>query len=343
MTHRISVVVPTYNRAGLIRETLATILGQTRPPDEVVVVDDGSTDGTADLLAGLDARLRVIVIANSGDLAARNHGLRAATGNLVAFCDSDDLWRPGFLAAMEAMWRAAPGLNAAYSNFVLVRDGAWEARDKFADAPAGYWDALRSVAPGLAVFDAPVVDRIVAFQPLFASCCVFDRAWFLGLGGWDTSVGRIVGTDFATAMLVAEHPPIGIVAAPLVGIRKHGGNFSGNTRKMNLGDAAILEMILARRPSLARHAAAIRASIARRRVAALDAAFAERDFAAVAEIAALLPPGALGARGRVKRLVAGLPQPLASPLARMLLRLGSARADATVSPAPGTDRGTPAP
>ncbi|MBW6397526.1 glycosyltransferase family 2 protein [Roseomonas sp. HJA6] len=326
MSHRISVVVPTYNRAGLIRDTLETILGQTRPPDEVIVVDDGSTDGTAALLAGLDPRLQVIGIANSGDLAARNHGLRTATGDLVAFCDSDDLWRPGFLAAMEALWRAAPGMHAAFANFVLVRDGAWEERDKFADAPPGYWDGLRSVGPGFGIVETSLVDRLIDFQPLFPSCSVFDRAWFLGLGGWDTSVGRTVGTDFATALLIAEHPPIGIVQAPLVGIRKHGGNYSGNTRKMNLGDAAILEMMLDRRPSLARFEPRIRASIKQRRVAALDAAFADRDFRAVADIAALLPAGALDGRRRIKRLVANLPPPAGKALAALLLRFGSARA-----------------
>jgi hypothetical protein len=91
---------------------------------------------------------------------------------------------------------------------------------------------------------------------------------------------------------------------------------------MNLGDACVLEHVLATRPSLAPLAAAIRASIARRRMEALDSAFARRDFAAVRRIAAQL--GALSGRTRLKRLVAGLPAPLREPAAALLLAAGSA-------------------
>ena len=114
MTLSIGVVVPTYNRAGFLPETLDAILGQTRPPDAIVVVDDGSTDETPSVLARYAPRVKALRITNSGELVARNTGVAALATDLVAFCDSDDLWRPGFLAAMEALWRAEPGTRAAY-------------------------------------------------------------------------------------------------------------------------------------------------------------------------------------------------------------------------------------
>jgi len=308
-----SVIIPAYNRATLLPFTLDAVLAQVPAPDETIVVDDGSTDGTAAVAAEYAGRpansVRVLRQKNSGDLVARNTGLRAAGADRVAFCDSDDLWRPGFLAAMAALWQAEPGLGAAWSDFFTVRDDAWSTNSKFEDAPPGFWDGLRPVGPDAGVFDRPVVERLLAFQPLFPSCMVADRAFLLGLGGWDEGVGRTLGSDFATALVLAEHP-IGIVRKPLVGIRKHAGNFSADVQAMNLGDAFILENVLARRPSLAPLAATIRASIVRRRTEALDTAFSRRDFDAVRRIAAML--GKLSGKTRIKRIVAGLPEPVRS-------------------------------
>jgi len=213
--------------------------------------------------------VRCITTENAGDLAARNVGLRATRAERVAFCDSDDLWRPGFLAAMAALWRAEPGIGAAYCDFLTVRGDAWGEESKFAAAPAGFWDGLRPVGPDMGVFDTPVVERLLAFQPLFPSCMAAERAFLLSVGGWDEGVGRTLGSDFATALRIAEHP-LGIVRRPLVGIRKHAGNFSRDGQAMNLGDAFVLEHVLATRPSLAPLAPAIRASIRRRRQDALD-------------------------------------------------------------------------
>jgi glycosyltransferase involved in cell wall biosynthesis len=325
--HRsVSVVVPSYNRAQLLPLTLDAILAQTSPAEEVIVVDDGSTDGTPDMVRQrFDGRVRLQVIPNSGDLAARNLGTSLAAGDLVAFCDSDDLWEPGFLAAMRDLWRAEPAMRAGYANFHIVRGGRWEARDKFADAPAGFWEGMRELGGPLAAFDRPILDRLIRFQPFFPSCLVADRRFLLEIGGWDESVARVVGTDFATALRLAEHAPLGVVRRPLVGIRKHDGNFSADVQRMNLGDAEVLERILPQRPALAPFAAEIRASIARRRRDALDTAFARRDFRAVREIEAMLPGPARGAQ-RAKALVARLPRPLSGLAARAMLGLGSLRA-----------------
>jgi Glycosyl transferase family 2 len=320
----VSVIIPAYNRATLLPFTLDAVLAQVPPPAEVIVVDDGSTDGTAAVAAGYASRVRCIAIGNSGDLVARNVGLRAAQAERVAFCDSDDLWRPGFLAAMAALFGAEPGLHAAYADFCTVRDDAWSEDGKFAAAPPGFWDGLRPVGPQAGVFDVPVVERLLAFQPLFPSAMVADRAFLLSLGGWDEGVGRTLGSDFATALLLAEHPPLGVLRAPLVGIRKHAGNFSRDVQAMNLGDAFVLECVLARRPSLAPLAGPIRASIRRRRAEAFDTAFARRDFEGVRQIAQKLGP--LSGKARLKRLVAGLPEPVRGIVAAALLGMGSARA-----------------
>jgi hypothetical protein len=165
------------------------------------------------------------------------------------------------------------------------------------------------------VFDVPIVDRIVRFQPFFQSAVVADRAAILEAGGWDEGVGRTVGDDFGTVLRFGEMHPFGVVFDPLVGIRKHHGNFSADTRKMNLGDANILEYALRTRPSLQVHAALIQASVAIRRRDAMDSAFAAHDFAAVREIYRMLPDSVRSKRQNIKRLIAGLPNWLARPVA----------------------------
>jgi glycosyltransferase involved in cell wall biosynthesis len=102
----LSVVVPTYNRAELLRATLRSINAQTLTPYEVIVVDDGSTDHTAEVCKEFRESVRYLKQANSGLSAARNAGIATARGDWIALCDSDDLWRPRKLeiqlAALEA-------------------------------------------------------------------------------------------------------------------------------------------------------------------------------------------------------------------------------------------------
>src|SRR5580692_10804378 len=92
----VSVIIPTYNRADLLPYTLKAILEQIKAPHEIIVVDDGSIDNTREVVTSYDPSVKYIWIENSGDLVARNVGLRVATGNFVAFCDSDDVWRREF-------------------------------------------------------------------------------------------------------------------------------------------------------------------------------------------------------------------------------------------------------
>lgn len=97
----VSVIIPTYNRAHSVGAALDSVLAQEPPADEVIVVDDGSTDGTTEVLAAYGDRITVVRQDNAGAAAARNAGVRRARGDWVAFLDSDDLWRPGRLAALH--------------------------------------------------------------------------------------------------------------------------------------------------------------------------------------------------------------------------------------------------
>ncbi len=113
----VSVVVPTYNRAHLLGPSLASLLGQEGVDLEVILVDDGSTDGTVAMLDGHpDPRLRVVRGAHAGIAAARNAGIAVAAAPFVAFHDSDDLALPGRLAVPLAYLRAHPEIDLVIQN-----------------------------------------------------------------------------------------------------------------------------------------------------------------------------------------------------------------------------------
>ncbi|RBP45315.1 glycosyl transferase family 2 [Roseimicrobium gellanilyticum] len=102
-----SVIIPTYNREQYLRDTLASVLQQTFNDFEIIVVDDGSTDGTVAYLSSLKGKLTLIQQSNAGPGAARNLGMQHATGEYLAFLDSDDLWFPWTLETYAEVIRTA--------------------------------------------------------------------------------------------------------------------------------------------------------------------------------------------------------------------------------------------
>ncbi|PYO23465.1 MAG: hypothetical protein DMD85_09185 [Candidatus Rokuibacteriota bacterium] len=120
----VSVVIPTHDRGRVVVEAIESALAQTHPPLEVIVVDDGSTDDTAERVGRLrDARVKYLRRSHAGVSAARNAGIAAATGDLVAFLDSDDLWKPDKVEAEIAALARYPSAGGVFSDLEKV-DGA---------------------------------------------------------------------------------------------------------------------------------------------------------------------------------------------------------------------------
>jgi glycosyltransferase involved in cell wall biosynthesis len=122
-TPLVSVVVPTYNRGYCLARTVDSALAQTYPAVEVIIVDDGSQDDTAQVIAARyrgDARVRLIRQANAGVAAARNIGMRAGRGEYLALLDSDDVWEPWKLELQVACMRARPEVGMTWTEMVAV-------------------------------------------------------------------------------------------------------------------------------------------------------------------------------------------------------------------------------
>jgi glycosyltransferase involved in cell wall biosynthesis len=111
---RVSVVIAACNAEAYIAEAIESVLCQTVPPDEVIVIDDGSTDGTRRILDGLGDRIVTLTQANSGQASAVNKGLAMARGELIGFCDADDLWTPRKLELQLALLERDGGIEAAF-------------------------------------------------------------------------------------------------------------------------------------------------------------------------------------------------------------------------------------
>ncbi len=121
---QVSVILPTYNRAGLVTRAIGSVLGQDFPDLELIVVDDGSTDETAGVIAQIeDRRLRYLRFEhNRGNYAARNEGLRCARGEFIAQIDSDDVWLPGKVSYQYALFQKNKHLDFIFCNYIDLND-----------------------------------------------------------------------------------------------------------------------------------------------------------------------------------------------------------------------------
>lgn len=135
----VSVVIPLYNAERFVAEAMGSVLAQEGAEVEVIVVDDGSSDGSVAVAEGFGGRVRVLRGEHAGIGPARNRGVDAATGEFVAFLDADDLWAPRKLAAQLAALTAANGPDLVFGMMQQFRGGPGEARRPDGEPAPGYF------------------------------------------------------------------------------------------------------------------------------------------------------------------------------------------------------------
>jgi glycosyltransferase involved in cell wall biosynthesis len=176
MSMTITAVITTFNRREFLREALASVRSQTRPPDEIVVLDDGSTDGTREEMAGV-AGVKYRWQPNAGTSAARNAGWQWAGGEWIAFLDSDDLWTEDKLARQEVCALENPTLETVFgegTNF------ATPGAESFFNAPGHrLGEALPAWLPSAALIRRATLDRTGGFDPQVKTAEVVD--WVMRL------------------------------------------------------------------------------------------------------------------------------------------------------------------
>ncbi len=223
----VSVIIPTFNRRSLVEEAVASALAQRQVAIEIIVVDDESTDGTAEAVAAFGAPVRLVRQLHGGVAAARNAGARVAGGAWLAFLDSDDLWYPNKLARQLAFHRQHPGLRASQTGEIWIRNGVRVNPCRHHAKPSGD------------IFAASVQRCVVS-----PSALLIARALFEQLGGFDESLE--VCEDYELWLRLSSREPVGLLSEPLV--IKRGGHADQLSRRhwgMDRFRAAALAKLLA--------------------------------------------------------------------------------------------------
>ena len=203
------MIIPTYNRRDLLPRAIDSVLAQTRRIDEIIVVDDGSTDGTADMLqARYGERVKHVWQSNAGVSAARNHGLRLARGRYLALLDSDDEWLPEKTALQVAFLESRPDFGMVVCDVERI-DGDYRHIDVFHRR-----DVIREDGWAL---------RWLLHNPALVPASVMLRRQVVDqLGGFDETLRTAEDLEFH--LRVARHWPIGVVEQALVrAMRGHEG------------------------------------------------------------------------------------------------------------------------
>jgi len=196
---RVSVVIPTYNRAAELKRALGSVIAQTYPIGEIIVVDDGSTDNTQQMVVWFADRVRYVCQKNAGPAAARNRGVSMASGEWIAFLDSDDTWLPEKIRLQVEAAERDPRVALVYtSSWIVSPDGSRELMQ--AVDPAKLWPAMRHS------------------NLLFAggSCVMARRDAILAEGGFPESL--MVGEDWGLWVNLARRHPFAAVVEPVTAI-----------------------------------------------------------------------------------------------------------------------------
>lgn len=208
----VSVVTPFFNGAAYLRDALESVARQTRLPSEMILIDDGSTDGSAELIETIETPFpkRVLQQANSGQSAARNRAALEATGKYLAFLDHDDMWYPKHLEMLVALLEADDGLGLAYSNIDEMDH----------DARLVHVGLLRLLNVHVEHPKTSIYNMLGADMFIFPSAAVVRRDAFLALGGFDERLSGYEDDDLFLRMFRAGWRNA-YVDEPLMRYRRH--------------------------------------------------------------------------------------------------------------------------
>lgn len=307
---KISVVIPSYNRADLIGETLDSIARQTCSVDEIIVVDDGSTDNTAQVMERhADPRIRYHKIENGGPEFARSTGIEMANGDWIALLDSDDRWEVEHIERLAGLSTLHPDCDYLFSNFYEFGSSAKNA-EKFGSLSSQWWPEFRpSGGDDFVCFQRNIFASILNQNPVFPSSSMFRKSLYDRVGGINVSFSR---TPAADAQFVRKCAVAGKFACDLratTGIRKHETNFSGNSAATDLGRLALLDHECRNEAIFQAFGTEIRKAMATTANSLILGAFSWRDFDSVLKTGDYVPFASLSHAAKLRYAAAAAANP----------------------------------
>ena len=304
---RVSVIIPTYNRADLLGDAIGSVLAQSYQHSELIVADDGSTDHTAEIMAeaiaSYGSRIRYLVLPHRGQPAApRNSALAVATGEYISFLDSDDLYLPNKLALQVPVLDNNPTAGMVYSNGHFFSDHP--------NQPTGY------VQDGLPTPSGDVFADLLRGNFLTPRVVLIRRTCLESSGGFNEDPALLVSEDYELWLRLAMQTTMLYVPGDVAAIRRHTQNISGDTLRLRSRCLYMLNTLDKRYPeTMAAHKNARHEAYARQHGAVALAAWQQR------KVGLTLRHGLLAAHHTVQLPGAGLP-PFIEWLARRRLRSG---------------------
>lgn len=250
-TADISVVIPSADRTELALETVRSVLAQSRPVREIIVVPNGSDEHAAFWQAQAGGKVRVLRHTGRGQQAARNAGIEAALSPWVALLDDDDLYAPDFIASV--MPAIADGrADVIATDHRKFRPHRIDRKTNFQAAPPGYWKGIRPAgekAEWSYVGRFPL-HRLLKRVPIYPSTTVIRRDFALGIGGYDPQMKGIRAEDVEFLIRALTYGTVSLVWRPLVSYRIHGGNLSKSPALRAIGRWRIFEFARDNHPHL---------------------------------------------------------------------------------------------
>lgn len=175
---KVSVIIPTYNRHKFLKKAISSVQTQLEQPDEIIVVDDGSTDDTENVVEQFLEKVTYIWQKNNGVSSARNLGIRKAQNEWLAFLDSDDLWKPKKLLLQKNALQQNPHYKLCYTNEEWRRDGKWinpkRVHKKFSGWIYERCLPLCIISPSSLIIHKSVFDTVGLFDENLPACEDYD-------------------------------------------------------------------------------------------------------------------------------------------------------------------------
>jgi glycosyltransferase involved in cell wall biosynthesis len=285
MEYKFSVVMPVYNRSPYLREALDSILTQTYKASEIIVVDDGSTDDSWNIIESYGSLLRTCQIENSGAGNARKVGASLTRNNWIAFCDSDDIWLPTHLERRVRLLEKYPETNFSFSDMEPFGAGAISDRTYFSDGGDEWWKDLG--VPDEQGFIPKIGDsyrKFLTFNPVATPTIVISQQLYKEIGGINSKYSKMPAED---ADLTRRAVAIGTVACDLTITamqRRHDHNMSRVEVENLLGKIQILEDHLDRRLVPHKDIVHVKEEISKTTNSAILASFYKRDYSFIEPI-----------------------------------------------------------
>lgn len=235
---RVSVIIPTYNRGHYIGQAIDSVLAQTFVDFECIVIDDGSTDNTGEVVARYGSRVRYLQQAHSGRPAvARNTGLRVARGEYIAFLDSDDIWLPDKLARQISVLEMHHQVGLVFHNAYLLKDDQSDGEELYLQG---------KTLPAVARLFAELYQGSLILTPT----AMVRRSCFDRVGFFDESL--LTAEDIEMWLRIAAQFDIAFLDQPLAKVRRHKHSLSRQAVTNQRWRTAALQSIDARYPDLVR-------------------------------------------------------------------------------------------